>query len=150
MPVTQRQLHSDLAKISQESLSEHSKFSTGDLSIMSRGNIFPPPTPANKTTEKFVAEFNKMDLDLSKHPTANELVNLPQESVDNLAGGLNRHDLLEHPIANGLGNLPDHQVFNDFASFHHAVANTSDGPRILHTLIEFMKHDVGMAGEYTK
>ena len=59
---------------------------------MSHGNIFPPPTPANKRTEKLVAGLNKMNLDLSKHPTANELVNLPQKSVDDLAGGLN-HDV---------------------------------------------------------
>ena len=56
---------------------------------MSHGNIFPPPTPANKRTEKLVAGLNKINL--SKHPTANKLVNLPQ-SVDNLAGGLN-HDI---------------------------------------------------------
>ena len=30
------------------------------------------------------------------------------------------------------------------------MANTTNGPPILHTLIEFMKHDIGMAGEYTK
>ena len=51
---------------------------------MSHGNIFPPCK-----TEKLVTRLNKMNL--SKHPTANELVNLPQ-SVDNLAGGLN-HDV---------------------------------------------------------
>ena len=62
---------------------------------MSHGNIFLPPTPADKNrTEKLVAGLNKMSLDLSKHPTANELVNLPQESVDNLVGGLN-HDVAE-------------------------------------------------------
>ena len=76
MPVTQRQSHSDFAKVSQsESLSEHCKFSTGDPSIMSHGNIFPPPTSANKRTEKLVAGFNKMNLDL--YPTPNELINLP-------------------------------------------------------------------------
>ena len=51
---------------------------------MSQGNIFPP-----YKTEKLVAGLNKMNLDLSELPTANELVNLPQESVDNLAGGFN-------------------------------------------------------------
>ena len=90
MPITRRQSYSDLAKVSQsESLSERSKFSTGDPPIMSHGNIFPPPTPADKRTEKLVARLNKMNLDL--HPTPNELVNLPQESVDDLAGGLS-HD----------------------------------------------------------
>ena len=91
MPITRRQSYSDLAKVSQsESLSERSKFSTGDPPIMSHGNIFPPPTPADKRTEKLVARLNKMNLDL--HPTPNELVNLPQENVDDLAGGLN-HDV---------------------------------------------------------
>ena len=52
---------------------------------MSYGNIFPP-----YKTEKLVAGLNKMNLD----PTPNELVNLPQESVDDLAGGLN-HDVAE-------------------------------------------------------
>ena len=52
---------------------------------MSHGNIFPP---YNERTEKLVAGLNKMNVDLSKHLTANELVNLPQ-SVDDLAGGLN-------------------------------------------------------------
>ena len=50
---------------------------------MSHGNIFPP-----YKTEKLVAGLNKMNLDPSKHPTANKLVNLPQESVDDLAGGM--------------------------------------------------------------
>ena len=54
---------------------------------MSYGNIFPP---YDERTKRLVAGLNKIDL--SKHPTANELVNLPQESVDNLAGGLN-HDV---------------------------------------------------------
>ena len=54
---------------------------------MSHGNIFPPPlTPANKRTEKFVVGLNKMNFNL--YPTPNELVNLPQESVDDLAGGM--------------------------------------------------------------
>ena len=54
---------------------------------MSHGNIF-----LLYKTEKLVAGLNKINLDLSKHPTANKLVNLPWESVDNLAGGLN-HDV---------------------------------------------------------
>ena len=52
---------------------------------MSHANIFPP---YNERIEKLVAGLNKkMNLDL--HPTPNELVNLPQESVDDLADGLN-------------------------------------------------------------
>ena len=86
MPITRRQSHSDLAKVSRsESSSEHSKFSAADPPIMSHGNIFPP---YNEKTEKLVAGLNKMNLDLSKYPTANKLVNLPQ-NVDDLAGGLN-------------------------------------------------------------
>ena len=82
MPITQRQSRSDLAKVSQESSLEHSTFSTKN-----RTNIFKTPTPNDKKTEKLVAGLNKMNL--SKHLTANKLVNLPQ-SVDDLAGGLNR------------------------------------------------------------
>ena len=48
---------------------------------MSHSNIFLPYKPEN-----LVAGLNKMNLDLSKHPTANELVNLPYKSVVNLAG----------------------------------------------------------------
>ena len=88
MSVTQSQLQSDLAKVSQESSSEHSKFSTRNLPIINYGNIF---LPYNEKTEKLVAGLNKINFDLSKHPTANKLVNLPQESVDNLVAGLN-HD----------------------------------------------------------
>ena len=58
-------------------------------------------------------------------------------------------DLSEHPLANELV-LPDRYVFQGFNGFCHAMANTIDGPQILHTLVEFMKHDVGMAGEYSK
>ena len=77
-------------------MSEHSKFSTKDPPIMNHGNIFPPLTSANKRTKKLVARLNKIKLDdrldLSKHPASKELVNLPQKSVDNLAGGLS-HDV---------------------------------------------------------
>ena len=54
---------------------------------MSHGNIFPP---YNERTQELVAGLNKL-----KHPAANELINLslPQESVDDLAGGLNRMKL---------------------------------------------------------
>ena len=152
MPVTRRQLHSDLAKVSRESSSEHSKFSTRNPPIMSHGNIFLP-----YKTEKLVAGLNKINLD--KHPTPNKLVNLPQESVDDLAGRLDnitlnsKLDLSEHPTNQrifNLNSLPERHVFNNFAAFCHAVANTLDGPKILHLLIKFMKYDVRMAGQYTK
>ena len=92
---------------------------------MSHGNIFLPPTPADKKTEKLIAGLNKIKLD-------------------------DRLDLFEHPASKKLINLPHRHVFNNFDRFRHAVANTTDGPRILHTLIEFMKYDVRMAGKYTK
>ena len=60
-----------------------------------------------------------------------------------------RFDLLKHPLANELV-LPDRHVFHGFNGFRHAVANTIDGPQILHMLVNFMKHDVGMTGEYIK
>ena len=56
-----------------------------------------------------------------------------------------RFDLLKHLASNELVNLPYCHVFNNFEKFHHAVANTTNGPQILHMLIEFMKHDIGMA-----
>ena len=121
MPVMRSKLQSDFAKVSRESSSEHSTFSTGD-----RPKIFKTPTPNNKRTERLVVGLNEMKFD-------------------------DRLDLLEHPTSNSeLVNLPHRHVFNNFKGFCHAVANTSDGPQILHTLIEFMKHDVGMAGEYKK
>ena len=83
MLITRKQLHSDLAKVSREFSSEHSKFSTGNPPVMSHVKIFPP-----YKTEKLVAGLNKMNLDLLKHPTANELVNLPHKNVDDLAGGM--------------------------------------------------------------
>ena len=62
-----------------------------------------------------------------------------------------RLDLSEHPASNlELVNLLHRHVFHNFERFRHAVANTTDGPQILHMLIGFMKHDVGMAGKYTK
>ena len=61
----------------------------------------------------------------------------------------NGFDLLEHPLANKLV-LPDRHVFHSFDGFCHTVANTTDGPQILHTLVKFMKYDVKMAGKYTK
>ena len=54
---------------------------------MNQSNIFPL---YNEGTEKLVAGLNKINLDL--YPTPNKLVNLPQKSVDNLAGGL-KHDV---------------------------------------------------------
>ena len=86
--VTQTKLQSDLAKDSQKSSSDFSVPRASDLAegLTSHGNIFRTPTLKNKKTERFVAGLNKMNLDLSKHPTANELINLPQESVDDLAG----------------------------------------------------------------
>ena len=119
MPVTQSKLQSDLAKVSRESSSEHSTFSTGDQS-----RIFRTPTPIDKKTEKLVARLNKMNLD-------------------------DRFDLLKHPLANELV-LPDRHVFHGFDGFCHAVANTTDGPQILHTLVNFMKHDVAKSQELEK
>ena len=86
--VTQTKLQSDLAKDSQKSSSDFSVPRASDLAegLTSHGNIFRTPTLKNKKTERFVAGLNKMNLDLSKHPTANELVNLPYKSVVNLAG----------------------------------------------------------------
>ena len=91
------------------------------FSIRDRHKIFRTPTPSDKRTEKLVAGLNKINLD-------------------------DRLDLLEHPIANKLV-LPDRHVLNNFNGFCYAVANTSDGPRILHSLIRFMNYDVRLAGQ---
>ena len=86
---------------------------------MSHDNVtvIPPPTPVDRSVDQLVVGLDRITLnsklDLSEHPTNNEIFNL--------------------------NSLPKRYVFNDFASFCHAVANTSNGPRILHSLIEFMK-----------
>ena len=59
-------------------------------------------------------------------------------------------DILEHSASNKLVNLLHCHVFNNFEGFRHAVTNITNGPQILHILIEFMKNNVEMAKEYTK
>ena len=80
--------------------------------------------PYPKRTEELFAGLKKMNLD-------------------------DKFDLLEHSVANKLV-LPEHHVFNGFNRFCHTIANTTNRQQILHTLVEFMKHDFKMAGEYTK
>ena len=86
---------------------------------MSHSNIFRTSTLSSKRTEKLIVGLNKINLD-------------------------NKLDLSEDLVANKLVLL-DHYVFNGFC---HAVANTSDRTKILHSLIRFMKYDVKMAAQY--
>ena len=75
---------------------------------MSHNNVtvFPPPTPVDRSIDQLVVGLDKITLnsklDLSEHPTNHRIFNLY--------------------------SLPERHVFNNFASFCHAVANISDGP----------------------
>ena len=74
------------------------------------------------------------------HDNITSVFSLPplvDKSVDKLVVGLDKItlnsklDLSEHPTNHRIFNLyslPERHVFNNFASFCHAVANISDGP----------------------
>ena len=127
--ITQSKLQSGLSKDSQKSSSDFNVPCVLDLAkgLMSHDNItfmLSSPPPVHRSVDQLGVRFDNIILD-------------------------NKLDLLEHLINHGLINLnqlPERHVFINFAAFCHAVANTSDGTKILYSLIGFMKHDISMTG----
>lgn len=132
MPVTTRSRSHSQANLTHEKASSHDSNSsipgTFDVEPLSyqEDTILPPPV--DKHADMLAVELDKLTLD------------------SNL-------DLSRHPAHESF-NLPARHAFSNIAEFRRAVADTSDGARILHSLATMVAYDVSttdkMAEQYVQ